>query len=180
METVVIANFIQVLLIIVTVAMVVNKSNMVIALMFSVSSLFIAILFFFNSAPDVALAEIAVGSAIMPLILIISISKQREYVVITHIEDDFFIDEEGEGYKLLEKFADTYNLKLNMQNRDLNNISGIFRERNVDLIIDRSEDGNKYYLKGKESSILMNRLERMTKNYDLIKVIKQEEDETYD
>jgi len=177
---VVIANFMQILLIIITLAMVINKSNMVIAIMFSLSSLFIAILFFFNSAPDVALAEIAVGSAIMPLILIISISKQREYVVITHIEDDFFFDKEGEGYQILEKFTDTYNLKLNIQNREISNISGIFRERNVDLIIDRSEDGDIYYLKGKKSSLMVNRLEKMTKNYDLIKVIKQEEDETYD
>ena len=180
METVVIANFVQILLIIITLAMVVNKNNMVIAIMFSLSSLFIAILFFFNSAPDVALAEIAVGSAIMPLILIISISKQREYVVITHIEDDFFIDEKGEGYQILDKFTDTYNLKLSIQNRDINNISGIFRERNVDLIIDRSKDGSTYYLKGKKSSLLMNRLEKMTKGHETIKVIKQEEDETYD
>jgi uncharacterized MnhB-related membrane protein len=179
-ETVVIANFVQILLIVITLAMVLNKNNMVIAIMFSLSSLFIAILFFFNSAPDVALAEIAVGSAIMPLIIIISISKQREYVVITHIEDDYFVDKEGEGYKILEKFTDTYNLKLNIQNRDLDDISGIFRERNVDLIIDRAKDGRKYHLKGKKSSLLMNRLERMTKGNDLIKVIKQEEDETYD
>ncbi|MDW7669895.1 MAG: DUF4040 domain-containing protein [Bacillota bacterium] len=180
METVVLANFIQILLIIITIALVASKDNTVVAIMFSVSSLFIAILFFFNKAPDVALAEIAVGSAIMPLILIIAISRQREYVVITHVKDDFINSLSGEGRKVLQDFAEHYNLELKIYDRDLDNIKGIFRERNVDLIIDRSEDEKIYYLKGKKSSLLINKLENMTKNVENIKIIKEDEVETND
>src|SRR6056297_3276285 len=136
METVALANFFQILLIIITVAMVANKNNTIVAILFSVSSLFLALLFFLNKAPDVALAEIAVGSAIMPLILIIAISKQREYVVITHVKDD--------------------------------------------LIIDRSENNETYYLRGKKSSLLISKLENKVKNIENIKIIKEEEVETND
>src|SRR6056297_4159354 len=119
METVVLANFIQVLLIIITIDLVLNKNNTVVAILFSVSSLFLALLYFFNKAPDVALAEIAVGSAIMPLILIISISKQREYVVITHVKDEFINSLSGEGRRVLQDFADKNNLELKIYDRDI-------------------------------------------------------------
>jgi uncharacterized MnhB-related membrane protein len=180
MEIITLANFFQILLIIITVALVASKNNTVIAILFSVSSLFIAILFFLNKAPDVALAEIAVGSAIMPLILIMTISKQREYVVITHVKDDFFDSLTGEGRKVLENFADHYNLKLQIYDRDIDNIKGIFREKNVDLIIDRSDDKKTFYLRGKKSSLLINKLENMAKNVDNIEIIKEEEVETND
>jgi uncharacterized MnhB-related membrane protein len=180
METVILANFVQILLIIITIALVASKDNTVIAILFSVSSLFIAILFFLNKAPDVALAEIAVGSAIMPLILIIAISRQREYVVISHVKDEFINSLTGEGRKVLEKFADHYNLELKIYERDIDNIKGIFRERNVDLIIDRSKDEKIYFLRGKKSSLLMNKLEKMVKDVENIKIIKEEEVETND
>ncbi|MDW7669185.1 MAG: DUF4040 domain-containing protein [Bacillota bacterium] len=180
METVVLANFIQVLLIIITIALVANKNNTVVAILFSISSLFLALLYFFNKAPDVALAEIAVGSAIMPLILIISISKQKEYVVITHVKDDFINSLTGEGRKVLQDFADNNNLELKIYDRDIDNIKGIFRERNVDLIIDRSDDNKTYYLRGKKSSLLINKLENKVKNLENIKIIKEEEVETND
>lgn len=180
MKDIIIPNFMQVLLIIIIIVIVLSKDNIKMVIFFSFSSLVTALLYFLNKAPDVALAEVAIGSAIMPLILIASISKQREFIVISHIEDDFLTSGEGIGYKLLEDFSKYYNLKLRIYNSDIDNLSGIFRERNVDLIVEKSRKGNKYLLKGKKSSILMNKLEQMTKDESKIKIIKVGEYETYD
>jgi len=180
MKTMLISNFLQILLIIITIVIVANKDNIKIVIFFSFSSLITALLYFLNKAPDVALAEVAIGSAIMPLILIISISKQREFVVISHIDDDFLTSQECIGYKLLEDFAKYYNLKLRIYTSDINNLRGIFRENNVDLIVEKSKKSNKYLFKGKKSSILMNKLEQMAKNESIIKIIKVGENETHD
>ena len=41
-----------------------------------------------NQAPDVAIAEVAIGSAIIPLIYVISIARQREYIVLDRVDHD--------------------------------------------------------------------------------------------
>jgi energy-converting hydrogenase B subunit D len=44
----------------------------------SVLSLLLALLFFAVQAPDVALSELVIGSAAVPLMLLLAISKMRE------------------------------------------------------------------------------------------------------
>lgn len=173
----------QILMIILAIIIITNKDNLRIIIFFSVFSLITASLYFFNNAPDVALAEVAIGSAITPLIFIISISKQKDFIVIKHTKDDFFsqsLSKTGEGYKFLHDFAKHYDLKLNIYNRNLGSVVGIFRSRNVDLIIDKSPNTGKYILKGKESSILMNKLEQMALEEPMIEIVKISEGETYD
>lgn len=175
-----IEGILQLLLIIIAIAIIKNKNNIKLAVFFSLFSLITAVLYYLNKAPDVALAEVAIGSAIMPLILIVSISRQREFVVINHTEDDFLDSESGAGYELLMDFTKHYNLKLKIHNIELDNLKGIFRSRNVDLIVDKSESEDKYLLKGKGSTVLMNKLEQMIEDIPDIDIIKISEDETYD
>lgn len=183
MSTSAIGTLLQILMIIIAVIIIRNKDNLKIIIFFSVFSLITASLYFFNNAPDVALAEVAIGSAITPLIFIISISKQKDFIVIKHTKDDFFshsLTKTGEGYKFLKDFTMHYDLKLNIYNNRFGSISGIFRSRNIDLIIDKSSITGKYILKGKESSILMNKLEQMALEEPYIEIVKISEGETYD
>ena len=77
--------FFHALLIIILIVIIFSKENLKIVIYSSVFSLICAILYFLCNAPDVALAEAAIGSAIVPLIYIISISK--------HSKSAFHIDE---------------------------------------------------------------------------------------
>lgn len=47
-------------------------------LAFAVYGLFLSILFLFLQAPDVALSELAIGTAALPLILLVTLAKLRE------------------------------------------------------------------------------------------------------
>lgn len=47
-------------------------------LAFAVYGLFLTILFLFLQAPDVALSELAIGSAALPLILLVTLAKLKE------------------------------------------------------------------------------------------------------
>lgn len=173
----------QILMIIIAFIIILTKDNLRIIIFFAVFSLITASLYFFNHAPDVALAEVAIGSAIIPLIFIISISKQKDFVVINHTEDDFSdqsLSEAGKVYEFLDSFAKHYDLKLKIYNNKLGSIVGIFRSRNVDLIVDKSSKTNKYILTGKESSILMHRLEQLATEEPLIEIVKINEGETND
>ncbi len=179
----ILTSFLQILLIITAILIVLDNNKIKIIVFFSVFSLITASLYYFNSAADVALAEVAIGAAIMPLILTISISKQKEFIVINHIDDLFFKKDssfKGEGYKLLEKFAQHYGLTLKIYLNNSSDIRGVFRKSNVDLVIKKSTDSDKYLLKGKKSSILMNKLSQMVKHNDNIELILIKEGETYD
>jgi putative multicomponent Na+:H+ antiporter subunit B len=175
------AYALQILLIIMAISIVVHKNNGTIIILITVFSLVTASLYVINKAPDVAIAEVAIGSAIIPLIYVISISRQREFIVLDKAMDNFIIDDgnfTGVGYILLKRFTDFYHLELNVTN-DVRLCSiGKGREQivceqtNVDLIVSKDQDTGKYQLKGKQSSILLNKLEQMAKDYDNIEVIK--------
>lgn len=177
---IIIGNIMQLLLIIIAIVIVRSKNNIKLVVFFSLFSLITAISYYFNKAPDVALAEVAIGSAIMPLIFIVSISRQQEFVVVNHTEDGFLDSESGAGYALLMDFTKHYNLKLKIYNIELDNLKGIFRSRNVDLIVEKSQTEDRYFFKGKGSTILMNKLEQMIKDTPDINIIKVSEAETYD
>lgn len=175
----------QLLLILISVLIVVSENNLKIVMFFSVFSLISASLYYFLKSPDLALAEAAIGSAIIPFIFIISISKQREFLVISHInkEKNFLKDEtqeSGRGFEILNEFTKHYNLKLVINHSEYDELHGIFRSRNVDLVIEECSDSNKYLFKGKKSSILMNKLEQMTKEDSEIVIVKIEEGEMDD
>lgn len=173
------------LLIFLSVYIIKTKNNLKAIIYFSAFSLISASVYFFLSAPDLALAEAAIGSAIIPLIYIIAISKQREFLVVSRIsQDDPFLyhnqDIKGKGYQLLEEFTKHYNLKLVINHGKYDELHGIFRIRNIDLVIEKCMDTGKYFLKGKKSSILMNKLEELTKAQLNIVIIKIEEGEMDD
>ena len=174
------AYALQVLLIIMAVAIVVHKNNGTIIILIAVFSLVTASLYVINKAPDVAIAEVAIGSAIIPLIYVISISRQREFIVLDKAMDDFIISDNqftGVGYILLKRFTDLYHLELNITNDARLCSLGAGRDQllceqtNVDLIITKDEETNKYILKGKKSSVLLQKLDSMAKDYDNIEVI---------
>lgn len=177
-----IENILQILLILTSLFIVRIRDNLKVVIFFSLFSLITASLYYFYKSPDLALAEVAIGSAIMPLIFIIAISKQREFLVVSHIdEDDNFLDfKVGKGYHILEDFTKHYDLKLIINVGQHDNLKGVFREKNADLVVEKCKNSGKYLLKGKKSSILMTKLEQITKNEDCIEIIKIEEGETDD
>ncbi|MCG8539226.1 MAG: DUF4040 domain-containing protein [Clostridia bacterium] len=183
MNITIIGNLLQILLIIIALTIVLSSDNIKMVIFFSAFSLITSGLYYFNKAPDVALAEVAIGSAIMPLILIISISKQRVFMVVNYADDDFLSSEEGKegrGYEILASFSEYYKLKLEIHPKEDGEPQGLFTNRSVDLLVEKCPSTNKYLLKGKKSSILMNKLEQMTIDKWDIEVLKIKEGETDD
>ncbi len=175
------AYALQVLLIILAIAIVVHRNNGTIIILITSFSLVTASLYIINKAPDVAIAEVAIGSAIIPLIYVISISRQREFIVLDKAMDDFIISDNqftGVGYILLKRFTDLYHLELNITNDARLCSLGAGRDQllceqtNVDLIITKDEETNTYILKGKKSSVLLQKLDSMAKDYDNIEVVQ--------
>lgn len=169
----IIALILQILMIIIALAIVLHKKNFTIIILIATFSLIAAALYIINKAPDVAIAEVAIGSAIIPLIYVISISRQREFIVLDKTRHGFVDPDEkltGEVYELLSKFVDDYDLRLNLccdiegKEEDLTN------QLNVDLIISIDPKTKKYVLKGKSSSLLLSKLKILTVNHPRIEV----------
>ncbi|MDY0074693.1 MAG: DUF4040 domain-containing protein [Acholeplasmataceae bacterium] len=169
-----IALALQVLMIIVALVIVFHERNFTIIILISVFSLIAATLYTMNQAPDVAIAEVAIGAAIIPLIYVISISRQREFIVLDKSRHGFVDpNEELEGvvYDVLNEFVKTYDLRLNVccdiegREEDLTN------ELNVDLIIAYDQASDHYTLKGKASSVLMTKLRELTAQHEQISVV---------
>jgi uncharacterized MnhB-related membrane protein len=174
-----IAYALQGILIVLAIAIVLHKNNGTIIILIASFSLVTASLYVINKAPDVALAEIAIGSAIIPLIYVISISRQREFIVLDKVMDDFIIQGDelsGIGYVLLHRLTDFYHLELNITNDSgLCMLSDkmdkvVCQQTNVDLIITKDEKTGKYILKGKKSSVLMRKLEQIVKPFGQIQI----------
>ncbi|GEM_PF-337923 len=176
------AYALQFLLIFIAVAIVVHKNNGTIIILIASFSLVTASLYIINNAPDVAIAEVAIGSAIIPLIYVISISRQREFIVLDKAMDDFIISDNqmtGIGFILLKRFSDFYHLEINITNDPmLGKVESgrdqvLLEETNVDLIVTKDPDHEGgYLLKGKASSLLLNKLETMLDDYDNVRMIK--------
>lgn len=174
-----IALALQVVLIVLAIAIVLHKNNGTIVILIASFSMVTASLYVINKAPDVAIAEIAIGSAIIPLIYVISISRQREFIVLDKTSDNFIIEEDtfsGIGYVLLHRLTQFYHLELNITNDsglcylDEHMDKVVCEETNVDLIVTKDEDNNCYVFKGKKSSVLMRKLETIVKPFNNIKV----------
>ena len=174
-----IAYALQGILIILSIAIVLHKNNGTIIILIASFSLVTASLYLINHAPDVAIAEIAIGSAIIPLIYVISISRQREFIVLDKVMDDFIIVNEefsGIGYVLLHRLTDFYHLELNITNDsglcmlDENMDKVICQQTNVDLIITKDEKTGEYVFKGKRSNVLMRQLEVISRPIKNVRV----------
>jgi uncharacterized MnhB-related membrane protein len=164
----------HILAIIMAVYIVNTDEHLEMIIAFSIYSLFISAIYFFNFAPDVAIAEIAIGSAIVPIMLLVSVSKQRSFIVTGDVLSNDF-NEEGSCRNLLEEFCDLYDLDLKIiedLEEDKMVLSGVFRVVNVDLHVKAREGLGGYFFIGKESSVLMHRLENMTRdNFDVMVIL---------
>ncbi|QMS84662.1 Na(+)/H(+) antiporter subunit B [Candidatus Xianfuyuplasma coldseepsis] len=174
-----IAYALQAILIVLAIAIVLHKNNGTIIILIASFSLVTASLYIINKAPDVAIAEIAIGSAIIPLIYVISISRQREFIVLDKTMDDFIITDDqlsGIGYVLLHRLTDFYHLELNITNDsglcylDEHMDKVVCEQTNVDMIVSKDEVTGEYIFKGKKSSVLMRRLETIVQPFDKIRV----------
>jgi putative multicomponent Na+:H+ antiporter subunit B len=163
----------QILLIIIALAIVLHEKNFTIIILISAFGLIAATLYAINKAPDVAIAEVAIGSAIIPLIYVISISRQREFIVLDRSRHGFIDPNEkleGEVYELLDEFIKTYDLRINVCSDIEGSEFDLTNQLNVDLVISYDTLKNKYVLKGKESNILMKRLKDLTALHPHIEV----------
>lgn len=173
------AYALQGILIVLAIAIVLHKNNGTIIILIASFSLVTASLYIINKAPDVAIAEIAIGSAIIPLIYVISISRQREFIVLDRSIGSGAMDDipSGFGYVLLHQLAEHYHLELNITNdpslcqldEALDRM--LTQSTNVDLIISKHPESGHYVFKGKRSSTLMKTLKQMAADMDDVDVI---------
>lgn len=170
--------FLMFVLLVLTVVIIREKNNFKLIILFSGLSLVAAGIYFFNNALDVALAEIAVGSAFIPLIFLITISKQRTFSVMNNTNRYFdYMD------TLLE-FCREENLKLKYYNEneiiddEAKSIHGAFRRKDIDLIIEYDERKKVYEIIGKKSNIMIIKYKEMTKKNKRIHVVRVADLET--
>ncbi len=106
-----------------------------------------ACLYFINGAPDLALAEISIGAAFIPLIFTIAIMRQNTFTVV------FFSEEGKQAYcdpevliefmGIAEVFCSHHRLKLKIITHPHSyepSVRGIFRLGNTDLIAHYMEE----------------------------------------
>lgn len=178
----IVAYGLQVLMIIVALGIVFHKKNFTIIILIASFGLIAAGLYIINKAPDVAIAEVAIGSAIIPLIYVISISRQREFIVLDRTKHGYIdpdVELTGEVYEILTEFVKDHDLRLNVCCDIRGSEVELTNQLNVDLIIQQLENG-KYVLKGKSSSVLLSKLKTLTKNNPNIEVEVIKEGESLD
>lgn len=174
-----VAYALQGILILLSLAIVLHRNNGTIIILITSFSLVTASLYLINGAPDVAIAEVAIGSAIIPLIYVISISRQREFIVLDKTMDDFIITNDylsGIGYVILHRLTDFYHLELNITNDsglcqlDEYMDKVVCEHTNVDMIVTKDEKSGEYVFKGKKSNVLMRKLEQIAEPYENVRV----------
>ncbi len=177
-----IPTILQILLIIIAIAIVLHKENFTIIILIASFGLIAATLYALNQAPDVAIAEVAIGSAIIPLIYVISISRQREFIVLDRVDHDRFdLDEMNiKVYEILSEFVNTYDLRMNVCSDIKGTDEELTKELNVDLIISYNDERKRFELKGKSTSVLMTRLRDLTSEISFIRVVTMKEGDSID
>jgi putative multicomponent Na+:H+ antiporter subunit B len=166
-----------------SIMMIKEKNNFNLIIYSSGFSLICASLYYKYNAPDLTLAEIAIGSALIPLIFIIAIGKQKEFIVLSYVEDEFIRNLEGagcgRGCTILKNFCSHYDLKLKIYFAGNDKPLKQTGQKSADLIIEKCTQSNKYILKGKQSSILMLKLQMLVKDIEDIQVVGLEEHDIY-
>ncbi|MCK5762663.1 MAG: DUF4040 domain-containing protein [Clostridiales bacterium] len=134
----------------------------------TMASLIAAVLYTIFNAPDIALAEIAVGCALIPFVYIIAITKQKDLFILDEIEDEL-------SARLIEDIRVLCkNEKLKIRLISEKNIhdfelKDVFRKLNVDIIIKKV--GNKHELICKETSELNDHLIQLLKQRTYTNII---------
>ncbi|MBN2897362.1 MAG: DUF4040 domain-containing protein [Clostridia bacterium] len=183
-----IVRILLVILIILAILVVKEKNNLHLIMYFSIFSFTAASVYFLNYALDIALAEVAVGCAFVPLIYLITVSKQNVFTVL--IDKEFLHGEDYQDndlYKklvfLLEDFCSYYTLELKVVTKRVRyypTVQGIFRPGNIDLIVSLDEENNHLVITGNKSNIMIPRLDKMTRKYKNIDLIEVDEYEGLD
>ncbi len=166
-----------VLLLIATLSVVTAKDNLKAVIIFSVFSMLCAFMYYLYQAPDVAIAELAIGAAIIPLIYVIAISRHRKFIVLNLLKDDF-IDEGSRGYRVLQDFCTHFGLDIEILTESAGQKRMFLHPRDIDLVITHEE--NHYLFSGRSSSYLFNKLEDLTRDDDVIRIEQVEEGITRD
>lgn len=136
-----------------------------------------ASLYFVNGAPDLALAEIAIGCAFIPLIFTIAIMRQNTFTVI------FFSEAGEQAYcdplvliefmGIAEVFCAQNRLKLKIITHPKSyepSVRGIFRLGNTDLIAHYIEDEKKLHLWGNTRNRLIPELFETFEAHPIIQI----------
>lgn len=154
------------LLLILTLLMIREEDHTTLIILFFLFSFVSACLYLISSAPDIALAEIAVGCAFIPLVYIITIMRQNTFTVA-------FFEEEGmQSYcdpevlvrfmALLEEFCGLYELKPRLITHPISfkpAMEGVFRPGNIDILADYDEATGILNLMGNGRNVMIPQLE---------------------
>ena len=165
------------LLLVAAIAMILTDTNLTAVILLSVFSMLCAFSYYLYQAPDVAIAELAIGAAILPLLYVISISRQKKFIVLDH-SGDSFLAPGHRGHRILSDFCQHFGLELEVKTGQLRSRRILLNPRDIDLIVTRKEDY--YLLAGSTSSYLFNMLEELTLEDDDIRILGEEEAETLD
>lgn len=173
----------QLFLIITAIAVVFHQNHFTIIILMSVFSIIAATLYTVNQAPDVAIAEVAINAAIIPLIYVIAISRQRELIVFDKLHHGSTNPNQklvGDVYVYLEQFSQKHKLKLNICHDLDANDKVVFQDLNVDVLVDRDGPSGPYVLKGKSSNVLMKKMMKELKGNQRVRFEMIEEGENLD
>jgi putative multicomponent Na+:H+ antiporter subunit B len=173
----------QLFLIVTALAVVFHKNHFTIIILMSVFSIIAATLYMINQAPDVAIAEVAINAAIIPLIYVIAISRQRELIVYDKLHHGTIDPNQplvGDIYQYLEGFSQKHKLKLNICCDLDGDDRALFKDLNVDLLVDLDTSKQQYILKGKNSNVLMKKMMKDLKGKANVRFEMMEEGEYLD
>lgn len=117
--------------------MIIERNRVKMLLYFSSYSLIASILYFIYKAPDVALSEIVIGVAFIPLILSIGISKQQSINVLFHVKSSSVAEN-------IHRYCNVNDLRYNqITSGQLEKYYavGVFSTITVDAVVSGSDDG---------------------------------------
>lgn len=156
------------LLLILAVLMIREENNTTLIILFFLFSFDAACIYLISSAPDIALAEIAIGCAFIPLVYIITIMRQNTFTVA------FYAGDETQSYcdpevlirfmALLEEFCDLYELKPRLITHPIRfkpAMEGVFRPGNIDILADYDETAGILNLLGNGRNVMIPQLEKI-------------------
>ncbi len=161
-------------MILILVLIILSDSNLRSIILLSVFSILAALVFYLYQAPDVAMAELALGAAVVPLIFLTSTTRQKKYVVEDNTSDGFMSPGQP-GRDILERFARQHDLDLVVMNDREVEKSFLFTLTDIDLVVD-DDHGTKphhafvceigtssarYLFRGSRSSVLFEKLTEM-------------------
>lgn len=144
-----------------------TKNRLHLILYFSVFSAIVAAAYFVMKAPDLALAEVAVGCAFIPLIFLITVGKHRVFTVLILPQRHVGISTSEsmlENVKLiLKEFCNDYELDLKILDtpkEEMGFLYQVFRPGNVDLICSYDTEKNIVSVQGNQSNVIINVLQK--------------------